>query len=69
MRSRFYLCVCVFVYPLSLLGNGSVNKPYSCQATARFGKTPPIIARQRLSRIVTVVVFNLARVVSRKVGD
>jgi hypothetical protein len=46
------------------------------------GKNPPIVARQRLSRNVTAVtntrttievvgciVFNVARVVSRKIGD
>jgi hypothetical protein len=50
-------------------------------ARQRLGKNPPIVARQRLGRnvydgnirnnrrIVGRVVFNVARVVSREVGD
>jgi hypothetical protein len=54
MISRCCLCVCVCVFP-----------------------PPPVVARKRLGnehkrnnrRIVGRVVFNVARVVSRKVGD
>jgi hypothetical protein len=69
MRSRCCLCVCLCI-PLIF-------------PRQRLGKNPPIVARQRLGRNVTVVpnthatteelldasFFNVARVVSRKVGD
>jgi hypothetical protein len=60
MRSRCCLCVSVYL-PIV--------------ARQRLGKNPPIVARQRLGmntrnsrRIVGRIVFNVARVVSRKVG-
>jgi hypothetical protein len=69
MRSRCCLCVCLCIPPIV--------------ARERLGKNPLIVARQRLGRNVTAVtnthsknrrivgrvVFNVALVVSRKVGD
>jgi hypothetical protein len=42
MRSRFCLCVCLYVYP-------------SIVARQRFGKNSPNVARQRLGGNVTAV--------------
>jgi hypothetical protein len=82
MRSRCCPCVCGgLCIPLSLLGNGTVKK-LLVFVRQWLGKNPPIVARQRLVRNVTAVtntrsnrrivgpiVFNVARVVSMKVGD
>jgi hypothetical protein len=54
------MCVCLAVYLPTV-------------ARQWLGKNPLIVARQRLGRNVTAVVgrvvFNVVRVVSRKVGD
>jgi hypothetical protein len=86
VRSRCYLCVCV--YPAIVAGQRLGKNPLIVArqrlgrnppivARQRLGKNPPIVARQRLDneytrskrRIVGRVVFSVARVVSRKVGD
>jgi hypothetical protein len=76
------LSVCVSVYP-PIVGRQRFVKNRLIVARQRLGKNPPIFARQRLGRNVTCgneytlnnrrivggVVFNVARVISRKVGD
>jgi hypothetical protein len=73
MRSRCFVCVCVCararvsvcVSPLSLLGNGPVKVPLSLLGNGSVENE----YKRNNRRIVGRVVFNVARVVSRKVGD
>jgi hypothetical protein len=64
VRSR--CCVCVSVYPRSLLGHGSVKVPLSLLgngsvkiplifAGQRLGKNPPIFAGQRLDKNPSII--------------
>jgi hypothetical protein len=65
MRSRCCVCLCI---PLSLLGNDSVKIPISL-----LGNGSVECSRgneyTRNNRRIGRVVFDVARVVSRKVGD
>jgi hypothetical protein len=79
MRSR--CCLCVSVYP-PIVARQRLGKNLLTVARQRFVKISLIVGSQRLGRNVTAVtnttrnnrrifgrvVFNLARVVSRKVG-
>jgi hypothetical protein len=75
------VCVCVSVYPPSV-ARQRLGKICLIVARHRIGTNPPNVAGQRLVRNVTAVtdtrnnriiigrvVFNVARVVSKKVGD
>jgi hypothetical protein len=81
MRSRCCVCVCLCIPPV--VARQRIGKSLPIFALQRLGKNP-IVTRQRLGRNVTVVtnthatieellggcvVFNVARVVSMKVGD
>jgi hypothetical protein len=80
MRSR--CCLCVSVYP-PIVARQRFGKHPIIVARQRLRKNPLIVARQRLGRNVTAVTnthaaiqelldasfFNVACVVSRKVGD
>jgi hypothetical protein len=67
MRSRCCPCVCVSpIVARQLLGK---KKPYRCEATAREKRYRGNEYTRNNRRIFGRVVFNMARVVSRKVGD
>jgi hypothetical protein len=82
MRSLCCLCVWLGVYP-PIVARQRLGKNFLIVARQRLGKNPPIVTRQRLGRNVTAVtnthaikrrivgyvVFNVACVVSRKVGN
>jgi hypothetical protein len=67
MTSCCCLSVCVCIPPI--VTRQRIGKSPPIVARQRLDRNPPIVARQRLGRIVTAVVLNVARVVSRKVGD
>jgi hypothetical protein len=71
MRSGCCLCVyvCVCVCPLSLLGNGLVKIPLLLLGNGSVELYRGNEYTRNNRRIVGRVVFNVARVVSRKVGD
>jgi hypothetical protein len=80
MRLRCCVCVCALASPTNV-ARQQLGKNPLIVARQRLGKNPSIVARQRLGRNVTAltnthatirivgrVVFNVARVISRKVG-
>jgi hypothetical protein len=71
MRSCCCLCVCAraLCMPLSLLDNGPVKIPLSLLGNGSVETLPRNEHRRNNIRIVGRVVFSVARVVSRIVGD
>jgi hypothetical protein len=61
--------MCLYVYPLLLLGNGSMKTPLSWLGNGSVKRYRGNEYTRNSRRIVGLIVFYAVRIVSRKVGD